>query len=182
MDKIVNVRATSAVRSVTPPILGTVLNIKMTSGNILNCLCRRAVVEEVFANGTYLKLNLGNYNTYNDPATGGNSCIVGTTPAPLKRPAAATKPPVEEKPITLNLTDRVIIDEQVTIESNDDQVQTNEIICEDSVQYATCDEPETVVETNVPTDESIAPMPVSKPTDQPVATYKNDSKKHGKRN
>lgn len=61
MTKIVNIRTRVAVKTVTPPICGTVKGIVMTTGDILKCLCKRAQVEEVLPDGRTVKLNMSNY-------------------------------------------------------------------------------------------------------------------------
>jgi len=59
--KIVNIKATIPVRDVTPPISGTRTNIKMTLSDILKCLCRRAIVEQVLSDGSTVRLTTKNF-------------------------------------------------------------------------------------------------------------------------
>ena len=82
MTKIVNIRTRVAVKTVTPPICGTVKGIVMTTGDILKCLCKRAQVEEVLPDGTTIKLNMSNY--YIDNGAGLNA--KKNLPAPEKKP------------------------------------------------------------------------------------------------
>lgn len=82
MTKIVNIRTRVAVKTVTPPICGTVKGIVMTTGDILKCLCKRAQVEEVLPDGTTVKLNMSNY--YIDNGAGLNA--KKNLPAPEKKP------------------------------------------------------------------------------------------------
>lgn len=59
--KTVNVNATIPIRNITPPMYGKYTNIKMTVSDILKCLCRRAIVEEVLSDGTTVRLNMKNF-------------------------------------------------------------------------------------------------------------------------
>lgn len=61
MNKIVNVRTTVPVRTITPPIFGNVSNVKMSTGDILKCLCFRATVDEVLPDGSTVRLTMKNY-------------------------------------------------------------------------------------------------------------------------
>ena len=65
MTKRVNVRATVAVRNTNPPIYGTYKNIIMSTGDILKCLTKRSVVEEILPDGSLIRLNFKNYYTDN---------------------------------------------------------------------------------------------------------------------
>lgn len=59
--KRVNVTTVVAVRNTNPPICGTLKNVEMSIGDILKCLCKRALVEEILPDGSIVKLNLNNY-------------------------------------------------------------------------------------------------------------------------
>lgn len=63
--KTVNVNATIPIRDITPPMRGVYTNIKMTISDILKCLCRRAIVEEVLADGTTVRLTMKNFRDNN---------------------------------------------------------------------------------------------------------------------
>lgn len=65
MTKRVNIRTTIPVRNITPPLSGTCKDIIMTTGDILKCLCKRALVEEILPDGSTVKLNMHNYYTDN---------------------------------------------------------------------------------------------------------------------
>lgn len=65
MTKRVNINAPVAIRTITPPIYGRVSNIVMTTGDILKCLCKRAVVDEILPNGSTVRLTMKNYYTDN---------------------------------------------------------------------------------------------------------------------
>ena len=106
MTKLVNVRATTAVRNIDPPIYGTVKNIIMTTGDILKCLCKRAQVEEILPDGTTVKLNMKNYFTDNGAGMFAkkpvdSSKVVNKVPdAPADTEAKA--PVVETNELTFN--------------------------------------------------------------------------------
>ena len=65
MTKRVNVKAPVAIRNITPPIYGTCKDIVMTTGDILKCICKRAIVEEILPDGSTIRLNMSNYYTDN---------------------------------------------------------------------------------------------------------------------
>lgn len=65
MTKRVNINAKVAIRDVKPPIYGTLNNVVMTTGNILKCLCKRAIVEEILPDGSTVRLTMKNYYTDN---------------------------------------------------------------------------------------------------------------------
>lgn len=66
MIKTVNINARIPVKTITPPIQGYHAGIKMSSGDILKCLTRRAIVDEVLDDGTTVRLNMRNYFTDNN--------------------------------------------------------------------------------------------------------------------
>lgn len=63
--KKVNINAIVPIRDVEPPIYGTLNNIEMSTGTILRCLCKRAIIHEVLPDGTLYRLNMSNYYTDN---------------------------------------------------------------------------------------------------------------------
>lgn len=65
MTKRVNINAPIAIRSITPPIYGVCKNIIMSTGDILKCLCKRAIVDEILPDGSTIRLNMRNYYTDN---------------------------------------------------------------------------------------------------------------------
>ncbi len=65
MTKRVNIRTYIPVRSFTPPIHGTYNNIIMSTGDILKCLCKRAIVDEILPDGSTVRLTMKNYYTDN---------------------------------------------------------------------------------------------------------------------
>lgn len=68
MTKRVNVTTTIPVRTITPPLNGTYKDIIMSTGDILKCISRRAIVDEILPNGMTIRLTMGNY--YNDNGAG----------------------------------------------------------------------------------------------------------------
>lgn len=68
MTKRVNVTTTIPVRTITPPLNGTYKNIIMSTGDILKCISRRAIVDEILPNGMTIRLTIGNY--YKDNGAG----------------------------------------------------------------------------------------------------------------
>lgn len=63
--KRVNITTRVAVRTTNPPICGTLKDVEMTTGDILKCLCKRAIVDEILPNGRLVRLNMNNYYTDN---------------------------------------------------------------------------------------------------------------------
>ena len=68
MTKRVNVTTTIPVRTITPPLSGTYKDIIMSTGDILKCISRRAIVDEILPNGMTIRLTIGNY--YKDNGAG----------------------------------------------------------------------------------------------------------------
>lgn len=69
MIKKVNIKASVPIKDFRPPIYGTCNGIEMTTGDILKCLCKRAIVDEVLPDGSTIRLDLKNYYTDNTPKT-----------------------------------------------------------------------------------------------------------------
>lgn len=59
--KTVNIKANIPVRDVTPPVYGVREGIKMTASDILKCLCKRAIVEQVLSDGSTVRLTTKNF-------------------------------------------------------------------------------------------------------------------------
>lgn len=59
--KIVNVNAPIPVKTTTPPIHGSLKNVKMTYSDILKCLCRRATIHQVLSDGSLVQLTTKNF-------------------------------------------------------------------------------------------------------------------------
>lgn len=69
MVKKVNIRASVPIKDFKPPIYGTCNGIEMSTGDILKCLCKHAIVEEVLPDGSTVRLDMKNYYTDNAPKT-----------------------------------------------------------------------------------------------------------------
>lgn len=68
MDKKrVNVKIAGPIYTVKPPIVRTMIDVELSIGDIRNCICAKATVEEILDNGKLLRLNLYNYNKDNNP-------------------------------------------------------------------------------------------------------------------
>ena len=59
--KTVNIKANIPVRDVTPPVYGVREGIKMTASDILKCLCKRAIVDQVMSDGSTVRLSTKNF-------------------------------------------------------------------------------------------------------------------------
>lgn len=130
MTKIVNIRTRVAVKNVNPPICGTVKGIVMTTGDILKCLCKRALVEEVLPDGSTIKLNMSNYYTDNGAGLDAKKNI--STPAKkpvenVERFKVPVSPVLEaEKQVVETTTDEnnSIIEENITLEAEAESIET----------------------------------------------------------
>ena len=67
MKKRVNIKINAPIYNVIPPITRTLMNVEMSTGDIRNCICAKATVEEILDNGKVITLNLYNYNKDNNP-------------------------------------------------------------------------------------------------------------------
>lgn len=65
--KKVNVKISGPIYSVKPPIQRNVMGIMLSPGDIRNCICSKAIVEEILDNGDVIRLDLYNYNKNNNP-------------------------------------------------------------------------------------------------------------------
>lgn len=132
MIKTVNINARIPVKSVTPPIYGVVKNVKMSSGDILKCLIRRAIVDEVLDDGSTVRLTMKNYFTDNGPV---KTDKVDETVVEL--PAADVKIPepdpveVHSVPEAADIT-AVSVDEKTEEDSTDEVENTESVESEDS--------------------------------------------------
>ena len=59
--KTVNIKANIPVRDVTPPVYGVREGIKMTASDILKCLCKHAIVDQVLSDGSTVRLTTKNF-------------------------------------------------------------------------------------------------------------------------
>lgn len=132
MTKIVNIRTRVAVRTVTPPICGTVKGIVMTTGDILKCLCKRAQVEEVLPDGTTVKLNMSNYYTDN----GAGLDAKKNMPAPEKKPAEKIER--FKVPVTpVEKTEKQVVETKTEEEKPTESVETAQTEAPVEVAFAT---------------------------------------------
>lgn len=73
--KTVNIKADIPIREFRPPIHGTCNGVSMSTGMILRCLCKRAIIDEVLPDGSTVRLNMNNYHLDN------RSMMVNKVPA-----------------------------------------------------------------------------------------------------
>lgn len=96
MKKIVDVYPYIPITQIKHPIVTNTLNIELSTGDILTCICAKAKVEEVLSDGTRVRLNFSNYDKEIKPVK------VEYKPTPDKvvsnKPAGTTQPP--KKPET----------------------------------------------------------------------------------
>ncbi|MCM1236083.1 MAG: hypothetical protein NC489_38855 [Ruminococcus flavefaciens] len=107
MSKRVNIRTTVAVRTTNPPICGTKKNTIMSTSDILKCLCRRAVVEEILPNGSTIRLNMSNYNRDNGAGLDAYHPVKVEEPvqAPaVNNPEPVKAPEIKEEEVNANVT------------------------------------------------------------------------------
>lgn len=148
MTKRVNIRTTVAVRTVNPPISGTKTNIIMSTSDILKCLCRRAVVEEILPNGKTIRLNMNNY--YLDNGAGLDA--YNTTPTKVE---VKSEPKPEIKNVNANVVSSADIEnvidpepvaEETTTESHEETVEIINETTTETVEEIKNDTVENVVE------------------------------------
>ena len=101
MTKRVNINAPVAIRNITPPIYGVCKNVIMSTGDILKCLCKRAIVDEILPNGSTVRLNMRNYYTDNgaglDPSAIDTETRIDAVEESVDKSSSTTQ---DEKPIS----------------------------------------------------------------------------------
>ena len=127
MIKKVNIRASVPIKDFRPPIYGTCNGIEMTTGDILKCLCKRAIVDEVLPDGSTIRLDLKNYYTDNTPKTttevpAADKVQVVETSVPVdvhdKAPVVELEPVVECETATTDVIEAVdAVDAVVEVET-----------------------------------------------------------------
>ena len=127
MIKKVNIRASVPIKDFRPPIYGTCNGIEMTTGEILKCLCKRAIVDEVLPDGSTIRLDLKNYYTDNTPKTitevpAADKVQVVETSVPVdvhdKAPVVELEPVVECETATTDVIEAAdAVDEVVEVET-----------------------------------------------------------------
>ena len=118
MTKRVNINAPVAIRTITPPIYGRVSNIVMTTGDILKCLCKRAVVDEILPNGSTVRLTMKNYYTDNGAGLDAKKVEIASQPAKVsddKKPEIEKMPEEKKVEETFNDADIVTDNEPVAV-------------------------------------------------------------------
>lgn len=149
MTKRVNITTTVAIRNINPPLCGTYKNIVMSTGNILKCLCKRAIVEEILPNGSTIRLNMKNYYLDNgagldadlnkiEEEVNPEETVVETPvpaeevinePAPIIEPEAPVEdiqPVIEETPIEEHaVEDEEVVEDIVDQETVGENVDEN---------------------------------------------------------
>lgn len=78
LNKIVNIYPSGPIVTVNPPIRSTVKRVTKSVKEIRACLMARAMVEEVLADGSTVRLNMSNYDTFNDKCSKKCGCGVCT--------------------------------------------------------------------------------------------------------
>lgn len=118
MTKRVNINAPVAIRTITPPIYGRVSNIVMTTGDILKCLCKRAVVDEILPDGSTVRLTMKNYYTDNGAGLDAKKVEVVSQSAKVsevKKDEIGKMPEEKKAEKTLNDADIITNDESVAV-------------------------------------------------------------------
>lgn len=148
MTKRVNINASVAIRNITPPIYGVCKNVIMSTGDILKCLCKRAIVDEILPDGSTVRLNMRNY--YTDNGAGLDASVidavkeefVGQSAAQDEEPAAA---------VVVN-TDQTNVSGVVNETEDEDNAAS---VREDNSNDITVDESTATEETSADTDGQI---------------------------
>lgn len=165
MTKRVNIRTTIPVRNINPPISGTYSNIIMSTGDILKCLCKRAIVEEILPDGTIVRLNMRNYFTDNGAGLDA-AAVVAKEPKPHKTSKKEKLAKTEKAP-----------EVPVVLENN--EVQVVETTLDDNNTSGAADaavalEPSTSEAENISEYTSISTLDYSKPDTETVTATNTD--------
>ena len=104
MTKRVNVTTTIPVRTITPPLNGTYKDIIMSTGDILKCISRRAIVDEILPNGMSIRLTIGNYYKDNGAGLDAAERAAGTKVAEEKKPETGAPTETHEEPAAAEQT------------------------------------------------------------------------------
>lgn len=186
MTKRVNVQAKVAVRNTNPPVYGRHDNIVMTTSDILKCLCRRAIVDEIMPDGSLVRLNMKNYYLDNGAGLTASNPVRIVIPKE-KRVEKPVEPKVEE-PVKVEETKEEVPEapaaedaaEAQVVETTgpiENEVETQSIVEDNAVaDEAECEQTltaETTEETTEPTAEE-ANVEETAPT---ASTAKKSSKK-----
>lgn len=127
MTKIVNINARFPIKSIVPPIYGTLKNVEMSTSNILKCLIRHAIIEEVLPDGTTIPINYKNYYTDNYKEPISKKEIIKTVSSNNKSEIA--KNDLIDKNIDIKEISPVqSIDQEINDDIEDDESTTEEEI------------------------------------------------------
>ena len=127
MTKIVNINARFPIKSIVPPIYGTLKNVEMSTSNILKCLLRHAIIEEVLPDGTTIPINYKNYYTDNYKEPISKKEIIKTVSSNNKSEIA--KNDLIDKNIDIKEISPVqSIDQEINDDIEDDESTTEEEI------------------------------------------------------
>ena len=64
--KKVNIYTNRLITALSVPIRGNVNAATLTTQQIFNCLCQKAIVDEILEDGTLVRLDMANYDKEND--------------------------------------------------------------------------------------------------------------------
>lgn len=153
MTKRVNINAPIAIRNITPPIYGVCKNVIMSTGDILKCLCKRAIVDEILPDGSTVRLNMRNY--YTDNGAGLDASVidaakeefVGQSAAQDEEPAAAIVVNTDQTNVSGVVNEIEDIDLPNKEDNSKDTTADKSIVVEETT-------PDTDVQTEQVTDET----------------------------
>ena len=91
MKKRVNVKINGPIYTVRPIIQRSLMNVEMTEGDIRNCICSNAMVEEILEDGSRVPLGLHNYNKDNNKKKKPQPTPVVPKPQPKPQPKPEPK-------------------------------------------------------------------------------------------
>lgn len=143
MTKRVNVQAKVAVRNTNPPVYGRHDNIVMTTSDILKCLCRRAIVDEIMPDGSLVRLNMKNY--YLDNGAG----LTASNPVRIVVP--------KEKKVVEPVIEEPKVEEPVKVEETKEEVPETPAVEEETAEAQ-------VVETTGPIENEVETQSVEEET------------------
>ena len=152
--KTVNIKADIPIKNITPPIYGIKTNIKMNLSDILKCLCRRAIIEEVLSDGSTVRLTQKNFR----------EDFEGQLQERLKKEAVE------------NTSSEVVIEETV----EEVEVAKDEEIVTDSETVYYEDEEEDVIEEEQTFDENSTDTVAENSTNTPKQNSNKKKKKNKK--
>lgn len=158
MDKVrankvkkVNIKSRIPIRNVTPPISGCHSGIMMDTSNILKCINKRAIVDEILSDGSLVRLNLSNYYKDNEPVKTEPSVTYAHTisnEVVEKKEEVEETPAIVEEPIVETTAETQAVDEEHTVVSEEDTaVATSDLVDETTAEDAEDEEVSATAET-----------------------------------